>query len=85
MFLDYNVNSSRILRDNQGQSRGVGFARYVTSPDLSRDALTVFTASRAVTSAKRSSESTTVSQLETKASFSRSAMQILLLKKSSSV
>lgn len=27
VFMDYKVSSSRILRDNQGHSRGVGFAR----------------------------------------------------------
>lgn len=26
--MDYNVSSSRILRDNSQKSRGVGFARY---------------------------------------------------------
>jgi len=27
IFMDYTVNSSRILRDSQNNSRGVGFAR----------------------------------------------------------
>ena len=32
IFNDYTVVSSRILHDSQGNSRGVGFARYVKRP-----------------------------------------------------
>jgi hypothetical protein len=32
IFMDYTVQSSRILRDAQNNSRGVGFARYVFIP-----------------------------------------------------
>jgi len=32
VFQDYTILSSKILRDNMGNSRGVGFARYATPP-----------------------------------------------------
>jgi hypothetical protein len=35
IFMDYTVSSSRILRDHQNNSRGVGFARFALKPPLS--------------------------------------------------
>lgn len=32
IFAGYTILSSKILRDSMGNSRGVGFARYVDSP-----------------------------------------------------
>lgn len=32
IFLGYNILSSKILRDSMGNSRGVGFARFVLAP-----------------------------------------------------
>jgi hypothetical protein len=37
IFMDYTVQSSRILRDSQNNSRGVGFARLVLLTSLASE------------------------------------------------
>ena len=83
--MDYTVSSSRILRDHENNSRGVGFARfapYLTEPI----ALTnwIATVSRAVISATRLSGSFMASPLVRKVSSFKFVMQTLQLRKTSS-
>lgn len=59
IFINYNVISSKILRDSMGNSRGVGFARYVLAHCAWIMALTVAVASRLVKSVRTLSRSTT--------------------------
>lgn len=46
--MDYTVSSSRILRDSQGHSRGVGFARYVPRNNILHMISYIFTYTDAV-------------------------------------
>jgi hypothetical protein len=76
--MDYTVQSSRILRDAQNNSRGVGFARYELVARLHCQDINFLVALSPVTSVRRLSRSSTDNLLVRKDFFSRFDMPILL-------
>lgn len=83
--MDYIVSSSRILRDSQNNSRGVGFARSEIFASKDGHLLIQSTALNLVMCARRLSESSMVSLLATRAFFCKSVTPILLHKRILSV